>query len=523
MQYFIFRNMTVENLAGQAMSSLAARVVYSGYEDISSIGDADRYVWWYLAPYKADTNAAIAEINNYSALLEMVIHQIPSSKTLIALTMEPIFRADCITGQNDLRQAMEAYNNRLYELAKDCPNLRVFDFSSFTANYACAQLIDWKYYFLSQMPLNPRLGRDFAKWFSGQVKAMDSVRKKCLVLDLDNTMWGGIVGEDGTFGLKIGGDYPGNAYLYFQQYILELQHSGVILAVCSKNNLEDVKHVWKEHPANLITDKHLAAYRINWQDKATNIREIAQELNIGLDSLVFLDDNPTEREWVRSALPEVSVPDFPEHPYELLSLIRQVAQDYFQIYSLTAEDVAKTSQYQANAQRENARKSFADMEGYLRSLEITLKIDSASEANIPRLAQMCQKTNQFNLTTKRYTESDLETLLEQGARIWALSVSDRFGDNGITGLIIVLKKGEKAVIDSFLLSCRILGKGIENIFLAEILSRLKTENIETVEGRYIPTLKNAQVADFYKKVGFIDDVLSLASWEKKEQNIYKIS
>src|SRR5699024_7372243 len=144
-------------------------------------------------------------------------------------------------------------------------------------------------------------------------------------------------------------------------------------------------------------------------------------------------------------------------------------------------------------------------------------------ANIPRLAQMCQKTNQFNLTTKRYTESDLETLLEQGARIWALSVSDRFGDNGITGLIIVLKKGEKAVIDSFLLSCRILGKGIENIFLAEILSRLKTENIETVEGRYIPTLKNAQVADFYKKVGFIDDVLSLASWEKKEQNIYKIS
>lgn len=522
MHYFVFRNMTIENPMGQALSAIGGEASYSGYEDISAIAEADKYIWWYLAPYKAETAVAAEEIGNYTSLLALVLKQIPAEKTVIAFTIEPFFEVNCITGKDLLKSAIETYNAKLYELAGQYSNLRIFDFSSFTRNYSLTQLVDWKYYFISQMAFNPRLSRDFSTWFSGQVKAMNSDRKKCLVLDMDNTLWGGIVGEAGPFGIKIGGDYPGKAYLYFQQYILELQRNGVILAVCSKNNLEDIKQVWDENPNNLITEQVLSAYRINWQDKAANIREIAAELNIGLDSMVFLDDNPSERELVRGMLPEVEVPDFPAQPYELPSLIQQITRDYFQIYSLTSEDISKTSQYKANAQRENARKSFTDMESYLRSLEITLKIEDASPVNIPRLAQMCQKTNQFNLTTKRYTESDIESLIVNGVRIWALSVSDRFGDHGITGLIIVRTDGKRAVIDSLLLSCRILGKGIEHIFLEEILSRLKSAGIEIVEGCYIPTAKNIQTADFYEKSGFVNGILPLSPWIRKEQTIYRI-
>lgn len=503
MTYFVFRNMTVENLFTTFETESGGKIVYSGYEDLSYIdSDADAYIWWYMAPYKPEREQAAAAIDNYVSLLTLVLQGISTAKMVIALTIEPIFEVTCITSQNTTKEAINRYNNKLYELSDKYKNLKVLDFSNFTRGYSKNQLIDWKYYFLSQMALNPRLARPFGEWFQKQLQAINLYRKKCLVLDLDNTLWGGILGEGGVHGVKIGGDYPGNAYLNFQKYIIALQQHGVILAICSKNNLKDVEQLWTENPNNLIRRELISAHRINWQDKATNIREIANELNIGTDSMVFIDDNPAERELVRVMLPEVAVPDFPTHPYELPLLAELITCNYFQVYNLTKEDKHKTEQYRANAERIRTQSIFPSMEDYLRSLEIELTISEANAATMERIVQMTQKTNQFNLTTKRYTQADIEILLEAGAKIWTLGVKDRFGDHGISGLVIVIHHNNCAAIDTLLLSCRILGKGIENEFVKACLQRLYQIGIQEVAAEYIPTAKNGQVAAFYEKLGF---------------------
>lgn len=528
MKYFVFRNMTIESIFASAAKEVGANIAYSGYEDISDISpDANLYVWWYIAPYDGENKQIADIIDHYIALLDFTLQQIDSYKTVIALTMVPVFEVNCITSGSLIKLAINKYNQTLYTLAEKHENLKVIDFSSFTGSYVSSQLIDWKYYFISQMAINPRISKDFGVWFGNQVRAINLNRKKCLVLDLDNTLWGGIVGEDGVHGIMIGGDYPGNAYRYFQRHLLDLQRQGIILTVCSKNNLNDIVQVWSENQNNLIKEDSLSAYRINWQDKATNIVELAQELNIGIDSMVFIDDNPTERELIKRMLPEVIVPDFPEHPYNLPPFIAKIAQDYFSIYHLTQEDKAKTEQYKANAERKMSNSLFSDMREYLFSLEMKLIIEPASPITIERVAQMTQKTNQFNLTTRRYTESDIESMLVQGAKIWTLSVSDRFGDNGITGLLIAKIDNSTATIDTLLLSCRILGKGIEVEFVKYILHLLKNSGIEQVVAEYISTVKNGQVADFYTRLGFesINEntfQISLLNFDYTQNSIYTI-
>jgi FkbH-like protein len=243
--------------------------------------------------------------------------------------------------------------------------------------------------------------------------------------------------------------------------------------------------------------------RINWNNKADNIREMAEELNIGFDSIVFLDDSPSERELVKRFLPEVTVPDFPaKQPYMLPVFFKKTVEQYFSVYALSEEDRAKTAQYKANAQRSQAQRSFANMDEYIRWLEIELTVADVNDVTITRAAQMTQKTNQFNLTTRRYADAELRDKLATGGRIFTLSVRDRFGDSGITGLCIVDLKDDTAYLDSFLLSCRVLGKHIEDAFLIFVLNQLKQQNIKTVQAKYIPTSKNMQVKDFYPENGF---------------------
>jgi FkbH-like protein len=325
-----------------------------------------------------------------------------------------------------------------------------------------------------------------------------------LVLDLDNTLWGGILGEDGMEGIQIGNTYPGNAFLDFQNNLLELSKNGVILTACSKNNEQDVMEAWNKNPFLQIKKEQLAAWRINWNNKADNIAELAQELNIGLDSMVFIDDNPTERELIKQVFPMVETPEFPKQPYMLPEFFEKICADYFQIYKLTGEDKEKLEQYKANAERTSFQKSFISFDDYLKSLEIILDIQELNSMNLSRIAQMTQKTNQFNLTTKRYTEEDITTFAAQGAKIFCISVSDKFGDSGITGAAIITVDNENrsADIDSFLLSCRILGKNIETTFLKYVLQQLKENGILHLTAAFIPTAKNIQVLDFYEKNGF---------------------
>lgn len=490
---YVFRNNTIERFFSKEYS-------FSGYDDISLVPeDADGYVWWYQVPIKFEQNVLADEIRGYAQKLRFVLSQINPKKTFIALTMDILYSVPFTEDDFQLTRAVDDYNAALYQAEAEHCNVKVIDIREFTRRYPEAELFDWKFYFISQMGMNPKLNKDFKAWWEKKMNSISLKRKKCLVLDLDNTLWGGVLGEEGIEGIKIGGDYPGKAFLYWQEALLELSKSGVILTVCSKNNEQDVLDAWEKNPFIVLKKEHFAAYRINWTDKATNIKELAAELNIGLDSFVFVDDNPTERELIRQMLPMVEVPEFPAQPYELMPFFKQLVEDYFKVYSVTDEDKKKTEQYKQNAARAQAQNAFADFDSFLESLDIQITIEAANEFNIQRIAQMTQKTNQFNLTTHRYTDADVRGFVDAGWKVWCISVADKFGDNGITGAIMVTPSGE---IDTFLLSCRILGKGIEIAFVKKVMSMLASSGVCVLSAKYLPTAKNAQVKDFWEKCGF---------------------
>jgi len=498
-KYFIFRNSTVESLSSKFEAD------YSGYNDISYIPDnVDSYFWAYFSPIKANTNLYICEIEEYTQQLQLTLSQIKPYRACYAFTMHIMHFIYHENGNRRICKAIENYNSKLFELAEAYSNLKILDFSRFCNNYPSSSLIDWKFFYISQMYVNPKLASEFNKWIQNEIAAIGGKRKKCLVLDLDNTLWGGILGEDGIEGIQIGNTYPGNAFLDFQTNLLELSKNGVLLTVCSKNNEEDVVKAWNENPFLLIKKEQLAAWRINWNNKADNIAELAQDLNIGLDSMVFIDDNPSERELVKQMLPMIETIEFPKQPYMLYEFFKKICTDYFQIYKLTNEDKIKLEQYKANAERTLLQKSFTSFDDYLKSLEIVLNIQELNSMNLSRIAQMTQKTNQFNLTTKRYTEEDIAAFATQGAKIYCINVSDKFGDSGITGVAIVTlnEKNKIADIDSFLLSCRILGKNIEKVFLNYILQQLKNIGILHITSSFVPTAKNKQVSIFYEKNNF---------------------
>lgn len=499
MSLFVLRNSTVELLFG------SKDVSFSGYGDISFIDPESHFVvWFYLLPFKSDSKILTQEVASYFSNIKFIFPQLSQNQIFIIITL---YQYDLIKYESSdfgLESAIVKFNNDVIDFAKQNNRVKIIDFSEFAKHYSSDQLIDWKFYFISKNQINPKLSNFFRRWFDHKMEEIKLKRKKCLILDLDNTLWGGILGEDGISGIKIGEDYPGNAFLMFHEYILELAKNGVILAICSKNNEKDVLDLWEKNPFILLKKEIFTAYRINWKNKADNIIALGEELNIGLDSMVFIDDNPAERELIKQLLPMVEVPDFPSKPYLLPKFAQCLINDYFRIYTLTSEDKAKIDQYRSNAERNRALSNFTDFSDYLRSLEIRLKIDKANTFHLDRIAQMTQKTNQFNLTTRRYTIAEIQNLISQGHSVYYLSVQDKFGDNGITGLLIAkLNKKEKIVfIDTFLLSCRILGKGIEKAFLGFIINKVKEQGFEIVESLYIPTLKNLQVRNFYDSLGF---------------------
>lgn len=493
MKYFVFRNNTIEFFFD------TKNCLFSGLEDISFIPtDTEKYIWFYQPPYGVVNEHSVEIVKSFKQKFDLIYSSIPQEKEILVFSLYDAAGTKTTSGDLSYEEAISDFNTHVINYSKTNRNIKIIDFAEFAGRYKKTDLIDWKYYFASQLAFSAKIATDFKKWFKQKENEIALNRKKCIVLDLDNTLWGGILGEDGIEGIKIGGDYPGKAFLYFQKVLIELSKSGVILAICSKNNESDVKECWAKNPYNILTEKYISSYRINWNNKADNIREIAAELNIGLDSFVFVDDSPAEREIIKQNLPMVEVPDFPDHPYDLPLFINDLIEKYFRVYALTDEDKNKTEEYKANALRATEQTKFTDIDSFIRSLEIKMTIQSANKMNISRIAQMTQKTNQFNLTTKRYTESDLNAMLAEGAKIWCLSVADKFGDSGITGAIII----KNSEIDEFLLSCRILGKGIEKEFLSSILARLKNDGFKSIWSTYVPTLKNTQVCDFYENNGF---------------------
>ena len=496
MIHYIYRNFTVENLF------LGQDVEYSGYSDISQIPEgATNYIWFYLPPINLNGAELTSEVHDFKARLDYLLTRIPRGKRMLLFTLDCMFEFKGESSSTLVASAIDEYNSYLYKLSNEHVNLKIIDFKSFLASVG-PDVFDWRFYYISQSLINPKFNSTFAKWFQKQLDAIDGKRKKCLVLDLDNTLWGGILGEDGLEGIRLGNIYPGKAYYDFQIGLLQAKNSGVILTLCSKNNESDVIEYWEKHPSQVIKQKDVAAYRINWQDKATNIRELAQELNIGLDSMVFIDDNPAERERVKQELPMVTVPDFPHQPYLLPQFFKEVYQEHFQIYQLTEEDKKKTDQYISNAERKVFSQTFKNADEYLASLDLELKVYKGDAYSIPRIAQMTQKTNQFNLTTPRLTEQEVWHYVGSGGMVNCLGVKDRFGDNGITVASIISIQDKTATIDAFLLSCRILGREIEKSYLFYLLNKLQHKGISKVYASYIPTAKNIQTVMFYESCGF---------------------
>lgn len=515
---YVFRNNTVEQF-------FETDCQFSGYGDISFIPEADSYIWFYQVPLLVE--APDKEVDLIGKKLQYILNQLPKDKTIYVFTMENLFFSQIETGDVSLGCQIASFNLLVYRMASEQKNIRVIEFREFLSQCHESQIIDWRYFYSSQMPFNPKLINPFKKWWQEKLNQVAMKRKKCLVLDLDNTLWGGILGEDGVTGVKMSGDYPGKAFHYWQEGLLKLKESGVMLAVCSKNNEEDVRELWLKRKDMILKESDFVAKRVNWHNKADNINEIAQELNIGLDAFVFVDDNPSERELIKQVLPMVAVPEFPVYPFDLAVFYQQLVNDYFAVYQLTAEDRKKTEQYAANAARKQAEEAFTNIEDFLQSLDMHLTIQEIDDVSLARAAQMTQKTNQFNLTTHRYTEADLTTLLSKGANIYTLSVADKFGDYGITGLMIIMADG---IVDTLLMSCRVLGKGIEDAFVKTVFSKLRNLGLSKVIGSYIPTAKNSIVKCFWPHLGFelLDQndgavyVLNLKNADLSIKEYYKI-
>jgi FkbH-like protein len=326
---------------------------------------------------------------------------------------------------------------------------------------------------------------------------------KCLVLDLDNTLWGGVIGDDGLEGIVLGqGNAVGESYVAFQQYAKALTQRGVVLAVCSKNDEANALAPFAQHPEMVLKRNDIAVFTANWQDKASNLRNIAEQLNLGLDSLVFADDNPAERALIRQELPMVAVPEMPEDPADYVETV--AAAGYFETIAVTEEDRARAQQYQANAAREAAKSSATDMPAYLRSLEMKLLWRKFDRVGLARITQLLNKTNQFNLTTRRYTEAEVLAILQKPNTLtMQLRLTDRFGDNGIIGLLIGdLNSRKMLVMDTWLMSCRVLGRQVEEATLNVLAEQAKIMGADGIEGVYLPTKKNGMVRDHYQRLGF---------------------
>lgn len=333
------------------------------------------------------------------------------------------------------------------------------------------------------------------------VGAAFTKRKKCLVLDCDNTLWGGIIGEDGMEGIALGPEHPGSAYVAFQRAVLTLHDRGVILALNSKNNDADVLEVLEHHPSQVIREAHIAARRVNWQDKATNLRELAEEINIGIDSLVFVDDSDFECAWVREQVPEVTVIQAPKDPLALAALLDDVF--VFDALTLSAEDLKRGQMYKAEAARRREQSTVASVDDFLASLEMELTIAAATGGSLPRVAQLTQRTNQFNLTTRRYTESDIRGFVaDPMTDVYHVHLKDRFGEYGITGVVIAREAEGTLDIDTLLLSCRVLGRGVEASILAFVDRLARDRGVSRVVGTYAPTKKNAQTKTLFERFGY---------------------
>jgi FkbH-like protein len=439
-----------------------------------------------------------------AALAETLEERLPQASVLLnTAAIDPLNTLVGLEYNSEygLQDAVNVYNAELAALSRRLQNVVIVDVAALAAGVGFENWRDSRMWYLARSRWSGQALQALAERYASTICGRLGRIRKCVVLDLDNTLWGGVVGEDGLEALRLGEDGIGRAYVEFQLELLNLRRKGVLLAICSKNNPEDALEVIRRHPAMRLREEHFAAVRINWEDKSSNLRSLAEELNIGLDSLVFLDDNPAERSWVRQAVPEVLVPDWPDDPGDYKTALLKLSARHFYKLGITAEDRQRGEAYQAQAERRKLATSATSLEEFYRGLEMRLKIGAADAFTIPRIAQLTQKTNQFNLTTRRYTEAEIRAIgQDPNCAVWWLDLTDRFGPSGIVGVLILKRESSDAwIIDTFLLSCRVMGRTVEDAFLAVAVREVDAARLV---GEFRPTAKNAPVRELYSRLGF---------------------
>ncbi|HEV3156200.1 MAG TPA: HAD-IIIC family phosphatase [Candidatus Baltobacteraceae bacterium] len=419
-----------------------------------------------------------------------------------------------------LRRMTAAFNTALVDSLRGTQDI-LLDVSALANTVGLAHWHSPTQWNIAKFPFDSALLPFYSDHVCRIVGALRGKSRRCLVLDLDNTLWGGIIGDDGLEGIVIGqGNATGEAHLEVQRTALALRNRGVVLAVSSKNADEVARKAFTDHPEMILREEHIAVFQANWSDKATNLSAIAAELALGIDSLVFLDDNPVERALIRQMLPQVAVPELPEDP--ALYARTLTAAGYFEAITFSEEDRRRAEFYQGNARRAALRQQVGDMESYLASLEMEIVFSPFDATGRSRITQLINKSNQFNLTTRRYTESEVAAL-ENDPRIFTLQVRliDSFGDNGMISVIVCHERSSSEwEIDTWLMSCRVLGRRVEHMVLREILLHARTRGVQRLIGRYIPSERNGMVREHYATLGFRrfeESPSGATAWELKTE------
>jgi FkbH-like protein len=403
----------------------------------------------------------------------------------------------------------------------------LFDMERLASQIGKEQWLDDPMWHHAKQPFSPHWALFYAEHLARLLAGIRGLSKKCLILDLDNTLWGGVIGDDGLDKIEVGqGTGVGEAFLAFQLYARQLKERGVILAVCSKNTEAIAQQPFKDHPDMVLRLEDFAIFVANWEDKASNLRQIAEQLRLGLDSFVFFDDNPAERDLIRQTLPMVEVPEVPEDPALYVSCLSNAG--YFEAITFTRDDAQRSAQYSANRMRESVPTSAQDLQSFLKSLQMKMTVAPFDNVSRPRVAQLINKSNQFNLTTRRYTEPQVE-LMEHDPNLLTFQVrlEDIYGDNGLISVIILKPMEGKEIpsgswlFDTWLMSCRVLGRQVEQEVLNVIVSQAKRRAATHLWGEYIPTAKNALVRDHFEKLGFTRE--SSVSDPTKPKTVWKLS
>ena len=445
---------------------------------------------------------AVADLVSAVTTIREVVRESCGAKTIVQTIPHA---PESVLGSLDLRVPgtlnwiIDGFNREIM-----ASNIDAIDIERLANVIGLSSWHDVSYWQWAKLPFSQHLVPVYADYVTRYLGALRGRSRKCLVLDLDNTLWGGVIGDDGLEGIKLGQGSPlGEAYLSIQKMALDLRRRGVVLGVCSKNDESTARLPFRNHPEMLLKQAHIAAFVANWNDKASNLEAIAHALSLTPDALVFLDDNPAERNIIRRELPAVAVPEVPSDEPAIWPLIISAA-GYFEAVQFTSSDLQRAEQYKDNAKRSELLAHSRDLKGYLKDLDMQMEVTSFVPSHVPRITQLINKSNQFNLTTRRYTDEQVKGMEhDPGISCFAARLTDKFGDNGIISIIICKEREADWYIDTWLMSCRVLGRQLEQAFLNHVAQRAVQAQKRHLIGHYIATSKNKMVESHYEKLGFL--------------------